>query len=119
MRSGLKGLKEKFIEAKEVSLGTLFSEQFLFRIPIYQRPLSWNRDNFEQLFEDIKDSMDLEEGHFLGSIILQEVGEHTYELVDGQQRMVALTILLAVIRDVTDIKDLKEHAHRYLSLIHI
>jgi len=114
MRSGLKGLKEKFIEAKEVSLGTLFSEQFLFRIPIYQRPLSWNRDNFEQLFEDIKDSMDLEEGHFLGSIILQEVGEHTYELVDGQQRMVALTILLAVIRDITNVEDLKEHAHKYI-----
>ena len=114
MRSGLKGLKEKFIEAKEVSLGTLFSEQFLFRIPIYQRPLSWNRDNFEQLFEDIKDSMDLEEGHFLGSIILQEVGEHTYELVDGQQRMVALTILLAAIRDITNVEDLKEHAHKYI-----
>ena len=107
-------LGEKFIEAREVPLGKLFSEEFLFKIPIYQRPISWDRDNFEQLFEDIRDSMELGQGHFLGSIILQQVGEHMYELVDGQQRMVALTILLAVIRDVTNKEELREYTHRYI-----
>jgi len=109
-------LAEKIIEAREATLSYLFSENFVFKIPIYQRPLSWNVDNFEQLFEDIKDSMNLAEGHFLGSIILQQVEkeQNLYELVDGQQRMIALTILLAVIRDNTTDNKLKEFTHKYI-----
>lgn len=103
-------MPEKVIEAKETSLSALFSEDFIFRIPIFQRPLSWTEDNFEQLIEDIEDSMTLEEGHFLGSIILQQSKQekNLYELIDGQQRMTALTILFAVIRDVTENPDLRE-----------
>jgi len=61
------------IEAKEVSVGKLFSPDFIFTIPIYQRPLSWDKENFDQLFEDIYDAMtNKETQYFLGSIILQE-----------------------------------------------
>jgi hypothetical protein len=105
---------EKIIEAKEVPLSTLFSEAFIFEIPIFQRPLSWDEDNFEQLIEDIKDSMNLEEGHFLGSIILQHKQENRYDLIDGQQRMAALTILFAVIRDITENPELKDSIQNYI-----
>jgi uncharacterized protein with ParB-like and HNH nuclease domain len=98
------------IEAKETRIGDLFSESFMFKIPIYQRPLSWNTDNFDQLFEDIFDAMNNNEAqYFLGSIILQEIeGKNQYELVDGQQRLSALTILLAVVRESTNNDDLKD-----------
>jgi uncharacterized protein with ParB-like and HNH nuclease domain len=95
-------MSEKIIKAEEKPLSELFSEHYVFKVPIFQRPLSWNRENFEQLVEDIKDSMDLKEGHFLGSIILQRGEGNLYDLIDGQQRMVALTVLLAVIRDITE-----------------
>ena len=99
------------IEAKEASLAELFSPSFMFRIPIYQRPLSWGKDNFDQLFEDIFDAAtNGDKEYFLGSIILQQVDnqKNTYDLVDGQQRLTALAILMAVIRDSTDIADLKQ-----------
>jgi len=98
------------IEAKEIRVGDLFSENFMFKIPIYQRPLSWNSDNFDQLFEDIRDAMSANnEQYFLGSILLRELDrKNQYELVDGQQRLTALTILLAVIRDSADDEDLKD-----------
>jgi uncharacterized protein with ParB-like and HNH nuclease domain len=101
-------ISERIIEAKEVPLATLFSEEFIFEIPIFQRPLSWNEDNFEQLIEDIKDSMSLEEGHFLGSIILQHKQGNLYDIIDGQQRMAVLTILFAVIRDITKNPELRD-----------
>ena len=108
-------VSEKIIEAKEVPLSILFSEAFIFQIPIFQRPLSWNEDNFEQLIEDIKDSMSLEEGHFLGSIILQQhKQENLYDLIDGQQRMAALTILFAVIRDITKNPELRDNIQNYI-----
>ena len=105
------------IEAKEVTVGTLFSPQgdFIFEIPIYQRPLSWEGDNFDQLFEDIFFAMNNNENqYFLGSIILQEHERNKYHLVDGQQRISALAILMAVIRDITNISELKQNLTRYL-----
>lgn len=103
------------IEAKEVQVGKVFSPDFIFEIPIYQRPLSWEEDDFDQLFEDIFDAMNNNENqYFLGSIILQEHEQqkNKYYLVDGQQRISALAILMAVIRDFTDISDLeRELAH--------
>lgn len=101
-------MEEKIIEAREISVNRLFSDDFMFNIPFYQRPLAWNLDRFEQLIEDIRESMSTEEGHFLGSILLQQKSHRRYDLVDGQQRMVALTILMAVIRDMTDTPGLKE-----------
>jgi uncharacterized protein with ParB-like and HNH nuclease domain len=105
---------ERIIEAKEEPLLNLFSEEYIFEIPIFQRPLSWKEDNFEQLIEDIKDSMSLKEGHFLGSIILQHKQGKLYDLIDGQQRMVALTILFAVIRDITKKDELKNKIQSYI-----
>jgi len=107
-------ISERIIEAKEVPLATLFSEEFIFEIPIFQRPLSWDKDKFEQLIEDIKDSLSLEEGHFLGSIILQHKQGNLYDLIDGQQRMAALTILFAVIRDITKNPELRDTIQSYI-----
>ena len=105
------------IEAKEVTVGKLFSPDFMFKIPIYQRPLSWGKDNFDQLFEDILDAINSEQKqYFLGSIILQE-HEHDknkFDLVDGQQRISSLAILMAVIRDYANIPDLTNNLTSYL-----
>ena len=103
------------IEAKEVTVGKLFSPDFMFKIPIYQRPLSWEKDNFDQLFEDILDAINNDQKqYFLGSIILQEHDKNKFDLVDGQQRISSLAILMAVIRDLTNISDLKNNLTSYL-----
>jgi len=107
-------MSEKNIEAKETQVGNLFSENFLFNIPIYQRPFSWSEENFDQLFQDVLDSLNRQEDYFLGSLLLQQYSSNQYDLVDGQQRMTALTILLAVIRDRTDNVDLKESIQSYI-----
>ena len=98
---------EKIIEAREMNINRLFSHDFMYRIPFYQRPFSWGATQFEQLIDDINDSMNSVEGHFLGSILLQERSIGKFDLVDGQQRMTALAILMAVIRDSTENADLQ------------
>lgn len=105
------------IEAKEVTVAKLFSPDFMFEIPLYQRPLTWEKDHFVQLFEDVLDSMNThQKQYFLGSVILREnKGEKSkYELIDGQQRITSLAILLAVIRDLTDMEDLRAKLKQYL-----
>jgi len=88
------------IEAEEVNVRDLLLGK-LFKIPIYQRPFSWNEENFQELVDDIKDAMDSgEEIYFLGTVLLKRLeDEVTYEIVDGQQRLTSLVVLLAVFRD--------------------
>jgi len=114
---------ESEIGAKEEVLKDLFSDKYLFEVPDFQRPFAWEKDNFEQLFTDIKESLtanqdnykDIKEyePYFLGTSILWtksklDDGSGTYAVVDGQQRLVSLSILLAAARDMTTDPNLKD-----------
>jgi len=94
-----------FIEAKEVKLQALLSNaQEAYKVPLYQRPYAWNRDQWEDLFEDIS-GLRSSDVHFLGSIVVVPEGEHRlgvnyFQVVDGQQRLATILIWLSVIRDI-------------------
>ncbi|WUJ71035.1 DUF262 domain-containing protein [Kribbella soli] len=94
----------KQLEASEVSLHKIFSSDFDFSIPNYQRPYAWGTDEAMQLLDDLAHALDqnADEPYFLGSIVL--VKEHNSppaSVIDGQQRLTTLTILLAVLRDLS------------------
>lgn len=105
------------IEAKEILFKDLFDSKFLFQIPGYQRPYSWETDQFDQLFEDIRSAMESGEDHyFLGSVILQTTkqggdGSGAFDVVDGQQRLTTLSILVAVMRDLVENPKAKSTLH--------
>jgi len=69
--------------------------KFFYKIPAYQREYSWKEENWENLFNDIKDN---NKGYFLGSIIcIQKENDNDkqiFDLVDGQQRITTISILL-------------------------
>ena len=67
-------------------------------IPRYQREYSWGVDNLTTFWSDIHD----EEDFFFGSVVLKkpESRSSRIEIIDGQQRMLTMTILYAAIRDV-------------------
>lgn len=95
--------KLKPIDAGELQLGKLFTAEFDFEIPDYQRPYAWGRDETLQLLDDLQSSLDrdTDEPYFLGSIVLvKEKGVPAAEIIDGQQRVTTLTILFAVLRDL-------------------
>ncbi len=103
------------IEAKERNIRDILLNRF-FEIPIYQRPFSWNDENFQALVDDIRDAMESgEENYFLGTIILKRGADGiTHEIIDGQQRLTSLLILLAVFRDYIDDPKIKEDIKIYL-----
>ena len=90
----------KKISGSEYPLSKIFSSEFDFIIPRYQRPYAWEVEQVQDLFEDLKDFAEAapEEGYFLGSVVLiKEDGKPHSEVIDGQQRLTTLTILLAVL----------------------
>ena len=76
-------MADERIRAAEISINDLFGEKYLFEVPDYQRPFVWSKENFEQLFDDIKSEISKNEEqynnnftsyepYFLGSIVLYQ-----------------------------------------------
>ncbi|MFO7802036.1 MAG: DUF262 domain-containing protein, partial [Desulfovermiculus sp.] len=88
-------------DAKNHPISQLFDPEsvVVYAIPKYQREFTWNKNHWERLFDDI---MENNPGYFLGSIICinqstDTLGVQELELVDGQQRMMTLSLLFAAV----------------------
>jgi len=102
------------IKAEKINMGELFSERFQFEIPNFQRPFSWKKNNFDKFFEYIYDAFtNKQDEYFLGSIILQK-DDDLYYIIDGQQRLMTVAVLLAVIRDNIKNKKTKDEIQKSL-----
>ena len=60
------------IKAEEKQLWRIFSDDYLFEIPDYQRPYAWTTEQTGELLDDLLTAMDTDEEapYFLGSIVL-------------------------------------------------
>lgn len=67
-------------------------------IPNYQRPYKWSARNAIQLLDDIIDAKnENKETYRVGTLILHQEGKSTYNIVDGQQRIITFSLLLNVL----------------------
>lgn len=74
----------------------------VYQVPPYQREYSWQRAQWEYLFDDL---IEADGSHFLGTIItlnktVDAADENVLELIDGQQRITTLTLLMAAVYSV-------------------
>ena len=74
------------------------------KIPEYQRPYKWTAKNVNQLLNDIEDALHHnKEVYRVGTLILHREEntsnrkEYTYNIVDGQQRIITFSLLLMCI----------------------
>ncbi|MCQ2701993.1 DUF262 domain-containing protein [Helicobacter pylori] len=94
------------MDAKATTLLKFFEENQnnQFVIPIYQRLYSWEKEQCEQLWDDIIKigGNDKANGHFIGSILYVRVDDtHSSPLliIDGQQRLTTITLLFIALRN--------------------
>ena len=98
------------ITGHEHQLLKIFSSDFEYHIPAYQRPYAWTEEETGTLFDDLYGfymSESEDENYFLGSIVLiKENNNRKADVIDGQQRLTTLTILFSVLAD--NLKDPKK-----------
>ncbi len=83
-----------------------------YKIPRFQRPYSWDRENVQEFWEDV--IQDNPQDYFIGSMVVYKDGKQRYGIVDGQQRLTTITILLSVLRDKLaelELQDLAQGVH--------
>jgi uncharacterized protein with ParB-like and HNH nuclease domain len=77
-----------------------FLNAFKLQVPKYQRNYAWEERHVKDLFQDISNSIyNDEKEYFIGSIVVKSNKDDREEVVDGQQRLVTITILLVAIRN--------------------
>ena len=96
-----------------LNLEELLAIKHQYQVPIFQRQYSWGKRQRVQLWDDIEeqylrnidpDKKVLPKTHFMGSIVLAPSKPHdvvrpTSILIDGQQRLLTITLILCALRD--------------------
>lgn len=103
----------KQIESEKLLIKQIFERWY--KIPNYQRPYVWGKDQISDLLDDIsfaRNQNDKAE-YFLGSTVFQTKkdsdGEYAEDdVLDGQQRLTTLFLITATIRDLTCNQNLKD-----------
>lgn len=67
-----------------------------FEIPRFQRPYSWEKENWEDFWNDALSTK--KDDYFIGSVVTYAKGQ-SKAIVDGQQRLTTITIILSAIRN--------------------
>lgn len=101
------------MEAYNKSISGVFSSggAIHYILPYFQREYIWDEQQWETLINDLiaiyNDSQDEKElEHFLGSVVVVDDGIKNgtipaLKLVDGQQRLITISLLLCVLRELT------------------
>lgn len=93
------------------SFSAITSQEKLLRIPFFQRKYVWGKEQWEKLWDDLLESFENKDSHFLGSVILKQSNSATGSerlVIDEQQRLTTFTILLKAIKDSINEEELPD-----------
>ena len=93
------------IKANEQNLNNVFSNNYFFEIPMYQRPYSWEEEQVSALLDDLLKAKERDDKspYFLGSIVLvKNEGNPQSDVIDGQQRLTTIAMLFCVLRELAE-----------------
>ena len=105
------------ITGKEYPLSKIFSADFEYHIPGYQRPYAWTEEETGILFDDLYEFFQTEavDNYFLGSIVLIKDENKPYaDVIDGQQRLTTLSILFSVMSNSFHTEAYRNNCKKYL-----
>lgn len=93
-----------YISVKILSVRDLLSGSYIFHLPWFQRAYAWHTHEVGRLLTNVTEAMHhapAQQRYFLGKIVLAKARDSVdTALVDGHQRVMSLTLLYAVLRDL-------------------
>ncbi len=104
-RSKIGMVQSPRMDARAVPLVEFFNGSKQNMIPLFQRPYSWDEDNWKALWSDVLVAYgeDHRYKHFFGAVVTANAtGSSSLPkllIIDGQQRLTTYAIMLAALRD--------------------
>jgi len=90
------------LNADPMNVGDLLGKKAIYRVPGYQRQFSWDTPHFDDLWSDILEGIKRDRPHHLNEVKLvpcRDKSPEEFQIIDGQQRLTAVSILIAAMRD--------------------
>ncbi len=90
------------------TLRQLLGNGLTYHVPQFQRDYSWTEDDWENLWQDIQETLRPggEPAHYMGYLVLQSQDARSFGVIDGQQRLTTLSLMaLAVIKNLAELAD--------------
>lgn len=81
------------MQPSNASFEELIGNGVKYIIPKFQRDYSWDQEQWEDLWADIS-GLSEEKYHYMGYVVLQLKSDNTFEVIDGQQRLITLSIIV-------------------------
>lgn len=98
------------MDSRTFTIQQLYQDRRQYRVPFYQRPYVWNRDDqWDRLWEDIRDKAETRLAgtkvlpHFMGAVVLEPqkkaglLGVERHHIIDGQQRLTTMQYVLTAL----------------------
>ncbi|MCI4660799.1 MAG: DUF262 domain-containing HNH endonuclease family protein [Neomegalonema sp.] len=109
------------IAAQARPVGAILQSPNRFTVPSFQRPYAWHDEQALKLLGDLRlalpqstEALESCEPYFIGALVMvRDPSDQSLEILDGQQRLVTLTMILAVMRDLDPelLASLSPHIH--------
>lgn len=101
------------MKATGIDLQGILNGPNQYVIPVFQRYYSWEKHDWEKLWEDLLELQDTESttaSHFMGSLVFVPEQHFpdvvpAYQVIDGQQRLVTMSLLFCALRDIANRHD--------------
>ena len=115
------------LRSDDICVGDLLSGLHVYEIPAFQRDYSWSEQHAQRLLDDIVSACDIARESseplpfFLGTMLFVDSDEPDSSIrsalvVDGQQRLITLTILVSVLRDQVAAEH-KRQLHTHVAIL--
>ena len=88
------------------NFSSVISNNRSFIVPKFQRDYSWEKEQWDDLWQDVETMISENDEHYMGYLVLQTTDSKNYNIIDGQQRFT--TILLLIYAAIKCIKKLVE-----------
>lgn len=102
-------IDKKNFQIEEIRIDEMLKKAF-YNVSDFQRPYAWEKEQQSDLIKDIVNNLDIEKNgskysyslrpYFLGNIILKDSNGQHVDIVDGQQRLITITMIMVVIRNM-------------------
>ncbi len=107
------------VSSEVTSLGRFLRGERSFVVPRFQRHYSWDEDHVEIFWRDIFNIFAEEKSdYFLGAIVVRHAEPDGPIVIDGQQRLITVSILLAALRSILeqtgDVDEVEESISAFL-----
>ncbi len=88
------------------SVKALLCDTSRYLVPMYQRNYAWGEGEINQLIQDVLDYQQSkpEQTYYIGTLVVFERKDGSFEVIDGQQRFTTLTLLTFALKRLSSTK---------------